>query len=126
MRPLAVGSFGIDVFAPKRDRAREGLRKLDLVMRAVTINVNDCPFAALRQDAALAFDGTPQSHDAEFRNLECIVHYSANPLLADFIGRGETKSMGELAGRCVRILRAGISEPRRPASKRKVSKRSGH
>jgi hypothetical protein len=65
--------------------------------------VNDGPFTAFGQDAALALDGMPESHDAEFRNLECIVHYSANPLLADFIGRGETKSMGEPAGRCVRI-----------------------
>ena len=66
--PLAVGSFGMDVVAPERDRAREGLRKLDLVMLAVTINVNDCPFTAFRQDAALALDGMPESHDAEFRN----------------------------------------------------------
>jgi hypothetical protein len=110
---LAVGSFGTDVVAPKRDRAREGVRKLDLVMFAVTINVNDGPFTALRQDAAVALDGVPESHDAEFRNLECIVHYSANPLLADFIGRGETKSMGELAGRCVRIsTRRDQGEPR--------------
>ena len=101
MRPLAVGSFGMDVVAPKRDRAREGLRKLDLVMLAVTINVNDSPFTAFGQDAALALDGMLESHDAEFRNLECIVHYSANPLLADFIGRGETKSMGEPAGRSI-------------------------
>jgi len=72
-------------------------------MLAVTINVNDGPFTAFGQDTALALDGMPESHDAEFRNLECIVHYSANPLLADFIGRGETKSMGEPAGRCVRI-----------------------
>jgi hypothetical protein len=72
----------MDVVAPKRDRARERLRELDLVMLAVTINVNDGPFTALGQDAALAFDGMPESHDAEFRNLECIVHYSANPLLA--------------------------------------------
>jgi hypothetical protein len=93
----------MDVAAPKRYRAREGLRKLDLVMLAVTINVNDGPFTALGQDAALALDGMPESHDAEFRNLECIVHYSANPLSADFIGRGETKSMGEPAGRSVRI-----------------------
>jgi hypothetical protein len=85
----------MDVVAPKRDRARERLRKLDLVMLAVTINMNDGPFAAFGQDAALALDGMPESHDAEFRNLECIVHYSANPLLADFICRGETKSMGE-------------------------------
>src|SRR5215467_13318364 len=106
--PWHLKSFGMDVGAPERDRASEGLRKLDLVMLAVTINVNDCPFAAFGQNAALALDRTPQSHDAEFRNLECIVHYSANPLLADFIGRGETKSMGELAGRCVRILCAGI------------------
>ena len=66
-------------------------------MVAVTINVNDRPFTALRQDAAFALDKVPESHDAEFRNLECIVHYSANPLLADFIGRGEAKSMGEPA-----------------------------
>jgi hypothetical protein len=83
----------MDVGAPKRDRAGEGLRKLDLVMLAVTINVNDGPFTTFGQDA-LALDGMPESHHGEFRNLGCIVHYSANPLLADFIGRGETKSMG--------------------------------
>jgi hypothetical protein len=94
----------MDVVAPQRDRARERLRKLDLVMLAVTINVNDGPFTAFGQDTALALDGMPENHDAEFRNLECIVHYSANPpLLADFIGRGETKSMGEPAVRRVRI-----------------------
>jgi hypothetical protein len=98
LRSLAVGSFGTDVVAPKRDRAREGLRKLDLVMFAVAINVNDGPFTALRQDAAFALDGVPESHDAEFRNLECIIHYWANPLLADFIGPSETKSMASPAG----------------------------
>jgi hypothetical protein len=94
---MAVGSFGMDVVAPKRDRAREGLRELDLVMLAVTINVNDGPFSAFGQDTALALDGMPESHHGEFRNLECIVHYSANPLLADVIGRGETKSTSEPA-----------------------------
>jgi hypothetical protein len=103
LRPLVVGSFATDVFAPKRDRAGEGVRKLDLVMLAITINVNDGPFTAFGQDTALALDGMPETHHGEFRNLECIVHYSANPLLADFTGRGETKSMGEPAGRCVRI-----------------------
>ena len=103
LRPLVVGSFGTDFVAPKRDRAREGVRKLDLVMLAVTINVNDGPFTVFGQDTVLALDGMPESHHGEFRNLECIVHHSANPLLADFIGRGETKSMGEPAGRCVRI-----------------------
>jgi hypothetical protein len=93
----------MDVVAPKRDRARERLCELDLVMLAVMINVNDGPFTALRQDAGFALDGVPDSQDAEFRNLECIVHYSANPPLADFIGRGETKSVGEPAGRCLRI-----------------------
>jgi hypothetical protein len=44
-------------------------------MLAVTINVNDSPFTAFGQDAALALDGMLESHDAEFRNLECIVHY---------------------------------------------------
>lgn len=88
---------------PKRDRAREGVRKLDLVMLTVTINVNDGPFTAFGQNTALALDGMPERHDAEFQYHECIVHYSANPLLADCIGRGETKSMGELAGRDVRI-----------------------
>ena len=116
LRPLVVGSFGTDVVAPKRYRAGEGVRKLDLIMLAVTINVNDGPFTALRQDAAFALDGMPESHHGEFRNLECIVHYSANPLLADFIGRGETKSMGEPAGRCVRIStrrdRADRADPR--------------
>ena len=69
MRPLAIDSFGIDIVAPKRDRAKKGLRKLDLVMLAVTINVNDGPFTPFGQDAALALDGTPESHDGEFRNL---------------------------------------------------------
>jgi hypothetical protein len=96
---LVVGSFGTDVVSPKRYRAREGVRKLDLIMLAVTVNVNDGPFTALRQDAA-ALDGMPESHGAEFRNLECIVHYSANPLLADFIGRGETKSMASRRPLC--------------------------
>jgi hypothetical protein len=59
----------MDVGAPERDRASEGLRKLDLVMLAVTINVNDCPFTAFGQDAAVALDGMLQSHDAEFRDL---------------------------------------------------------
>jgi hypothetical protein len=93
----------MDFVASKRDRAREGVRKLDLVMLAVTINVNDGPFTAFGQDTAVALHGMPESHHGEFRNLECIVHYSANPLLADFIGRGETKSMCGPAGRCVRI-----------------------
>ena len=74
MRPLAVGSFGINVVAPKRDRASEGLGKLDLVMPAVTINVNDSPFTALGQHPALAFDGTPQSHDAEFRDAAVLAN----------------------------------------------------
>jgi hypothetical protein len=69
----------MDVVAPKRDRARERLCELDLVMLAVMINVNDGPFTALRQDAGFALDGVPDSHDAEFRDPECIVHYSANP-----------------------------------------------
>ena len=69
MRPLAVGSFAINVSAPKRERASERLHKLDLVMLAVTINVNDCPFTALRQDAALALDGVLESHDAELRDI---------------------------------------------------------
>ena len=69
MRPLAVGSFAINVSAPKRERASERLHKLDLVMLAVTINVNDGPFTPFGQDAALALDGTPESHDGEFRNL---------------------------------------------------------
>jgi hypothetical protein len=58
----------MDVGAPKRDRAGEGLRKLDLVMLAVTINVNDGPFTAFGQDAALALDEMPESHHGEFRN----------------------------------------------------------
>ena len=61
-------SFGIDVVAPQCDRAREGLHKLDLVMLAVTINLNDGPFTALGQHAAPALDGMPESHDAEFRD----------------------------------------------------------
>ena len=68
LRPLAVGSFGMDVVARQRDRAREGLRKLDLVMLAVAINVNDSPFSACGQDTALALDGMPESHDAKFRD----------------------------------------------------------
>jgi hypothetical protein len=47
----------MDVVTPKRDRAREGLRKLDLVMLAVTINVHDGPFTAFGQNAAPALDG---------------------------------------------------------------------
>jgi hypothetical protein len=58
----------MEVVAPKRDRAREGLRKLGLVMVAVTISVNDRPFTAFGQNAALALDGMPESHDAEFSN----------------------------------------------------------
>ena len=58
----------MDVVTPKRDRAREGLRKLDLVMLAATINVNYGSFAAFGQDAALALDRMPESHDAEFRD----------------------------------------------------------
>jgi hypothetical protein len=69
----------MDVVALKRNSARKGLRKLDLVMLTVTINVNDCPFTAFGQGAALALDGVPESYHAEFRNLERIVHYSANP-----------------------------------------------
>jgi hypothetical protein len=88
----------MDVVAPKRYRARERLRKLDLVMLAVTINVNDGPFTTLRQDAAFALDGMPESHDAEFRNLECIVHYPANPLLADFIGLWRDEINGRAGG----------------------------
>jgi hypothetical protein len=65
---LAVDSSDTDVVAPKRDRATEGLHKLDLVMLAVAINVNDGPFTAFGQDAALALDGMPESHDAEFSN----------------------------------------------------------
>src|SRR4051794_9218008 len=57
----------MDVVAPKRDRATEGLRKLDLVRLAVTIDVHDGPFAAFGQDAALALDRMQESHDAELR-----------------------------------------------------------
>jgi hypothetical protein len=52
----------------QHDRARERLRKLDLVMLAVTINVNDSSITAFGQHAALALDGMPESHDAEFRD----------------------------------------------------------
>jgi hypothetical protein len=69
----------MDVVAPKRDRAREGLRKLDLVMLAVTINVNDSPFSACGQDAALALDGMPESHDAEFRDAAAFCEQLALP-----------------------------------------------
>jgi hypothetical protein len=57
----------VDVAAPKRDRARKGLCKLDLVMLAVTIDVNDGRFAACGQDATLALDRMQESHDAELR-----------------------------------------------------------
>lgn len=77
--PLAVGSFGIDVVAPQRDRAREGLRKLDFVVLAVTINVNDSPFTACGQDAALALDGMRESHDAEFRDATAFCEQLALP-----------------------------------------------
>ena len=79
MRPLAVGSSGTEVVAPQRDRAREGLRKLDLVVLAVTINVNDSPFTALGQHAALALDGMPESHDAEFRDAAAFCEQLALP-----------------------------------------------
>jgi hypothetical protein len=79
LRPLAAGSSGMDVVAPKRYRARERLRKLDLVMLAVTINVNDGPFTALGQDAALALDGMPESHDAEFRDTTVFCEQLALP-----------------------------------------------
>src|SRR5436190_22979009 len=77
--PLAIGSFGMDVVAPQRDRAREGLRKLDLVMLAVTINVNDSPFTACGQDAALGLDRMPESHDAEFRDAAAFCEQPAFP-----------------------------------------------
>jgi hypothetical protein len=69
----------MDVVAPQRGRAREGLRKLDLVMLAVTINVNDSPFTALGQHAALALDGMPESHDAEFRDAAAFCEHLALP-----------------------------------------------
>ena len=124
LRPLVVGSFGTDVVALKRDRAGGRVRKLDLVMLAVTINVNHGPFTAFGQDTTLALDGMPESYDAEFRNLECIVHHSANPLLAEFIGRGETKSSGEPAGRCVRISTRGDQANRADSHPSGPSRRS--
>jgi hypothetical protein len=63
----------MDVVAPKRYRAREGVCKLDVIMLAVAINVNDGPFSAFGRDTALALDGVLEGHDAEFRNLECLV-----------------------------------------------------
>src|SRR6516162_2718087 len=59
----------MDVGAPERKRAREWLRKLDLVMLAVAINVNNGPFTAFRQDSALALDGTLENHDAELQDV---------------------------------------------------------
>ena len=79
MRPLAVGSSGTEVVAPQRDRAREGLRKLDLVMVAVTISVNDGPFTTFGQNAALALDGMRESHDAEFRDTTVFCEQLALP-----------------------------------------------
>jgi hypothetical protein len=76
---LAVGSFGIDVVAPQRDCAREGLRKLDLVVLAVTINVNDSPFTACGQDAVFALDRMPESHNAEFRDAAAFCEQLALP-----------------------------------------------
>jgi hypothetical protein len=76
-RMPAVGSFGMDVVAPQRDRAREGLRKLDLVIFAVTINVNDSLFTAFGQHTALALDRMPESHDAEFRDAAAFANSSA-------------------------------------------------
>jgi len=35
-------------------------------MLAVPINVNDSPFTTCGQDAGLALDRVPESHDAEF------------------------------------------------------------
>ena len=57
----------------------EGLRKLDLVMLAVTINVNDSPSTALGQHATLALDGTPESHDAEYRDAAAFCEQLALP-----------------------------------------------
>ena len=57
----------------------EGVRKLDLVVLAVTINVNDSPFTALGQHAALALDGMPESHDAEFRDAAAFCEQLALP-----------------------------------------------
>jgi hypothetical protein len=69
----------MEFVAPQRDRAREGLRKLYLVMLAVTINVNDSPFSAFGQDTALALDGMPESHDAEFRDAAAFCEQLALP-----------------------------------------------
>jgi hypothetical protein len=69
----------MDVVAPQRDRAREGLHKLDLVVLAVTINVDDSPFTACGQDAPLALEGMPESHDAEFRNAAVFCEQLALP-----------------------------------------------
>jgi hypothetical protein len=69
----------MDVVAPQRDRAREGLRKLDLVVLAVTINVNDSPFPTFGQHAALALDGMPESHDADFRDAAAFCEQLALP-----------------------------------------------
>ena len=69
----------MDVVPPKRDRARAGLRKLDLVMLAVTINVNYSPFTACGQDAALALDGMAESYDAEFRDAAAFWEQLALP-----------------------------------------------
>ena len=77
--PWQLAHSGWDVVAPQRDRAREGLRKLDLVVLAVTINVNDSPFTALGQHAALALDGMPESHDAEFRDAAAFCEQLALP-----------------------------------------------
>ena len=48
-------------------------------MLAVTINVNDGPFTAFGQDAALALDGMPESHDAEFRDAAAFCEQLALP-----------------------------------------------
>ena len=69
----------MDVVAPKRDRAGEGLRKLDLVMLAVTINVNDSPFNACGQHAALALDGMPESHALGSGMLRLFANSSPSP-----------------------------------------------
>src|SRR5438445_9046006 len=70
--PLGAGSCLLDVFSANRDRARERLRKLNLVMLAVAIGVNDGPSAAFGQHAALGLYGMLEGDDAQFRNAAAL------------------------------------------------------
>ena len=46
---MGAGSCRVEITGPNRHRAGERFRKFDLVMLAITINMNDGAFAAFRQ-----------------------------------------------------------------------------